>query len=273
MRNALAELLFGGTSLICVVAFCLAGRINIQTVFIVYFISGLLVVAVFIYHLDFGLIRPFAFDGQQFRDTLAFAKWIIIGTTAAYFIGWGDNIVLRFLTTIGDIGSYNLGYDFFKGITMAAFLVYSYFLPFVSQHIQDNVKIREYLLVKRPRIILLGLVGVAVCFVIAPYVFRIIYRGAHQDSVTIIRILLVGAVPAFYNIFYDTIFNALKKYRVTQTLTVLQVLLNLILDVILVPLMGIAGAAVAAVVGYASRSVIYEVYYRRYIRRILELAE
>jgi O-antigen/teichoic acid export membrane protein len=270
MRNALAEFVFGSTSLICVSAFCLAGRINIQTVFLVYFISGLLVAIVFTPRLDFGLLTPFVFDRQHFGDILAFAKWIIIGTTAAYFIGWGDSIVLRFLTSMSNVGSYNLGYDIFKGINMLVFIIYVYFLPFVSQHINDSVKIREYLLVKRPKIFLLGLAGIAVCFVLAPYVFKVVYRGVYQDSVTIVRILLTGSVLGLYNVFYDAVFDALKKYRVTQTAAVLQVLLNLILDVILVPLMGIRGAAIAAVVGYAFRVTIYEIYFRTNVRHLLK---
>jgi O-antigen/teichoic acid export membrane protein len=270
MRNALAELVFGSVSIICVVAFCLAGRVNIQNVFLVYFIAGLLVAVVFGWRLDYRVLGPLTFDKRQFRDTLAFTKWIIIGATAAYFIGWGDSIVLRFLTSMGDVGTYNLGYDIFKGTTMLIFIIYVYFLPFVSQHIDDNVKIREYLLVKRPKIFLLGLAGIAACFILAPYVFRIAYRGVYQDSVTIVRILLIGSVLALYNIFYEVVFDALKKYRVTQTAVVLQVLLNLILDVILVPLMGITGAAIAAVVGYAVRVVIYEMYFRTNIQSRLK---
>ncbi len=272
MRNAFAEFVFGTASLLCVSIFCWAGRINIPTVFLVYFIAGLLVAVVFVPRLDFSLLMPFVFDRQQFRDTLAFAKWIIVGTTAAFFIGWGDSIVLRFLTSMGNVGTYNLGYDIFKGINMLIFIIYVYFLPFVSQYINDNKRIREYLLVKRPKIFLFGLAGIAACFVLAPYAFRIVYRGAYQDSVLIVRILLIGSVLGLYNVFYDAVFDALKKYRITQTAAVLQVLLNLILDVILVPLMGIRGTAIAAVAGYAVRVAIYEIYFRTNVRPRLKTA-
>ncbi|MGA2171614.1 MAG: polysaccharide biosynthesis C-terminal domain-containing protein [Sedimentisphaerales bacterium] len=268
MRNAFVEFVFGIASFVFVAIFCLAGIINIPTVFTAYFISGLLVTVMFTPRLDFGLLTPFVFDRHLFGDILAFAKWIIIGSTAAYFIGWGDSIVLRILTSMGRVGTYNLGYDIFKGTTMLIFIIYVYFLPFVSQHINDSVKIREYLRVKRPKIFLLGLAGIAVCFILAPYVFRIAYRGVYQDSVTILRILLIGSVLALYNTFYEAVFDALKKYRVTQTAVVLQVLLNLILDVILVPLMGIKGTAIAAVAGYALRVAIYEIYFRTNIRRL-----
>jgi O-antigen/teichoic acid export membrane protein len=219
--------------------------------------------------LDFGLLTPFVFDRHLFGDILAFAKWIIIGTTAANFIGWGDSIVLRFLTSIGKVGTYNLGYDIFKGINMLIFIIYVYFLPFVSQHINDSVKIRQYLRVKRPKIFLLGLAGIAVCFVLVPYVFKVVYQGVYEGSVTVVRILLIGSVLGLYNIFYDAVFDALKKYRVTQTVVVLQVLLNLVLDVILVPQMGITGTAIASVAGYAFRVAIYEIYFRTNIRHLL----
>jgi len=85
--------------------------------------------------------------------------------------------------------------------------------------------------------------------------------------------LLIAAVLALYNIFYEAVFNALKKYRVTQIVNVLHVLLNLVLDIVLVPIMGIKGAAVAAVVSYAVRVAIYETYFRTKIKPVLNFSE
>jgi len=272
MKNALAELVFGVAVFICIVTLCLTGTVNLRNVFLVYFISGLLVAVLFVRSINFGLLTPMAFDRQQLRETLAYAKWIFIGTVASYFIAWGnDNIVLRFNTSTSNIGTYNLGCDIYRGLIVLIFIIYLYFLPFVSQHITDTAKIREFLGRKRPRIFLLGLAVAIVLFILAPYAFRIAYQGEYDGSSAVLRILLIAAVLALYNIFYDVIFNALKKYRVTQTVNVLHVLLNLALDIILVPAMGIKGAAAAAVISYAVRVVIYETYFRTIIKPALKL--
>jgi Na+-driven multidrug efflux pump len=156
---------------------------------------------------------------------------------------------------------------------MLIYIIYLYFLPFVSQHIHNKTKIYEYLWRKRPRVIFLGFAVIVLIFIFAPFAFKIVYKGVYEESAAVLRILLIASVLALYNIFYEAIFYAQKKYRVIQFVNILHALLNLILDIVLVPIMGIKGAAVAAVVGYASRSIIYEVYFRRCIRKTLELVE
>jgi Na+-driven multidrug efflux pump len=103
-----------------------------------------------------------------------------------------------------------------------------------------------------------------------PFVFRIVYRGVYEGSAPVLRILLIAAVLAIYNIFYETVFNALKKYRVIQTVNVLHALLNLILDFILIPVIGVA---TAAVISYAVRVVISETYFRTKIKPNLKISE
>lgn len=271
IKNSIAELIFGSSVLVLVSALCLTDNINMTTVFLTYFASGSLVVILFIKTIDFSLLLPICFDKQHFKEMVNFAKWLLLGTTSAYFIGWGDNLVLRLFAPMGDIGTYNLGYQLFKGIGMLTFIIYVYFLPFVSQHIEDSAKMRNYLFNKRPKIFLVGLVVIGLFFVAVPYAFKFIYKGVYQDSVTVLWILLIGSVSRLYVIFYDPILNALKKYKFAQTVTLLQLLLNLFLDLLLVPVMGIYGAAVATVIAYFCRTIIYEIYFRKRIRGLFEI--
>ena len=65
--------------------------------------------------------------------------------------------------------------------------------------------------------------------------------------------------------FYDVVLFALKRYKLTHSIYLGQVVLNLLLDLILVPRMGVSGAAVATAVAYLCRAVVTEVYMRRYL--------
>ena len=262
IKNSLAELVFGGLTLLLVFAFYLGGAFSLRMVFLVYLIAGLFVGLIFIWFIDFNLLLPICFDKQHFKEMFKFSKWFMLGATAAYFIARGDNFVLRYFRTMDDIGEYNLGYQVFMGLGMLIFIIYTYFLPFISEHIRDSAKMRSYLYSKRPRIFLMGLAVIGLLFVLAPYIFKLIGR-VYEGSTTVLRVLLIAAVLMLYTIFYEPVFNALKKYKFTQTVNVLQVLLNLLLDVLLVPVMGMLGAAVATVIGYSVRTVIYEIYMRK----------
>ncbi|MHC4497837.1 MAG: oligosaccharide flippase family protein [Planctomycetota bacterium] len=171
IKRSLAELVFGSLTLILVVLFYVIDAINLRTVFAVYFISALFVLLIFAKAIDINQLRPLGFDRQHFKDMFDFTKWVMLGATAIYFINWGDNLVLRFFASLGDIGSYNLGYQIFKGVTMLTFIIPTYFLPFVSQHIEDSDKIRNYLYNKRPKILAVGAVVIGLLFVIHHFLY------------------------------------------------------------------------------------------------------
>jgi O-antigen/teichoic acid export membrane protein len=271
MKSAAAELVFGGFTFVVVLVLSVTDKINLKTAFLVYFVSAIIVVIIFIKTLDFNLLLPFDFDWKYFKDIFNFTKWLMFGAGAVYFINWGDNLVLRLYTSMGDVGTYNVGYQLFKGITMLTIIIHSYFLPFVSQHIDDSAKMNNYLSNKRPKILLLGLVVIGLLFVAVPYVFKLVYGDVYQSSIAVLRILLIGSVLTLYSIFQYPILNALKKYKFTQTVNVIQVLLNLLLDFLLVPKMGMLGAAVATVIAYCCRTVIIEIYFRVKLKNLLKL--
>jgi O-antigen/teichoic acid export membrane protein len=271
IKNSLAELLFGFLTLSLVLALCFTGTINLRTVFLVYLISGVALLVVFINFIDFGLLWPFVFDRKYLKDMFDFTKWVMLGSTAVYFINWGDNLVLKLFTTMEDIGTYNLGYQVFKGVATLTFIIYGYFLPFVSRHIGDSGRMRDYLYNKRPKILLLGLVAIGFFFVITPYVFRLICGSAFEGSKTVLGVLLIGSALILYSIFYDPILHSLKKYKFTQSVNVVQVLLNLVLDFVLVARIGMLGAAIGTVLAYFFRAATMEIYFRVKLKKLLNV--
>jgi O-antigen/teichoic acid export membrane protein len=200
-----------------------------------------------------------------------FTKWAMLGASALYFINWGDNLVLRYFVSMGDIGDYNLGYQVFKGIATLTYIVNAYFLPFVSQHIEDAAKMKSYLFNKRPRIFILGFAAIGLLFVLAPHLFSFFYGDIYRHSVVVLRILLVGSVLILYSSFYIPVFDALKKYKFVHIVNIAQVLLNLFLNLLLVPAIGMLGAAVATVFAYFCTIVVYEAYFRVKLKKLLKL--
>jgi len=276
IKNSLAELAFGGTTLALVFVFYLTGHLNFRTAFLIYLVSGSMVGLVFVGMIDFGQVRPFRIDSQMFRDMLSFTMWVMLGSTAVFLINWGGPLVLRLFTSIGgvsmsNVGTYGLGYQIFKGITILTFAVNAYFLPFVSHHIEESGKMRAYLYNKRPKIFVLGAVCIGLLFVFVPSILRLLYGDVYQGSITVVRLLLVGSVFLFYSVFYETLVLAVKRYKFTQMTYVVQALLSLLLSLLLVPFLGVLGPALAAVISYFFRAVTMEVYFRVRLKKLLKL--
>ena len=276
IKNSLSQLVFGGSTLFLVFVLCWTDLLNVRTVFAVYLVSALVLVLVSVKIIDFSQLLPFRVDRRLFKDMLNFTKWVMLGSTAVYFINWGHNLVLRLFESLGivsmaDIGGYNLGYQIFKGVVMLTFIIASYFLPFVSAHVEDRAKMRDYLYRKRPKILILGLVLIGTFFVVVPYAFKLAYHDVYQASITVLRILLIGSAAILFSLFYESILLALKKYQVNQVVYVVQVLVSLLLALLLVPVMGMFGAALASMIAYFFRAAIMEIYFRVRLVKLLKL--
>jgi O-antigen/teichoic acid export membrane protein len=270
IRSSVLEVVFGILVLGPIALLCLSRRITLGTAFAVHGIAGLATVACFLAFVDFKSILPMEFDRTHLRAMLSFTLWLSIGAAAAYFIYWGDNLVLRYCgVSMSGIGVYYFARLIFKGVVTVAMVLHSYFLPFVSQHIDNVEKMRSYLYSKRPKILALGIACITGLFVFAPAVLGLIYGDRFADAVILLRILLVACVLVLYVIFYEPILYARKAYRFTQVVNVVQLVVNFGLDVLLVPHHGLLGAAVATVVAYFARVVIIEAYFRTKVRPLL----
>jgi len=275
IKSSAAELIFGATVLFGIIVFYRAQALNLRTVFLTYLMGGLAVVVLCVKLIDFGRLLPFAFDRQLFKQMVDFTKWVLLGATAVYFINWGGIVVLRVfcavgVVSMGDIGSYNLGYQIFKGVIMLTYIVGAYFLPFVSEHVEDEGKMRDYLYAKRPKILIVGFVLIGLFFVVAPYAFKMAYGDVYEGSVMVVRILLVGSAMMLYAIFYEPILNSLKRYKFIQAVNVTQVLLSLVGALVLVPLTGLAGAALATVFAYLFRAAAMKFYFEMRLKDVFK---
>jgi O-antigen/teichoic acid export membrane protein len=270
LKNSLAHLVYGLSCILFIIVFWFLGWINLCSVFLVYPLSAIVTIVVFLGFVDFGMLFPFHLEKRHFCNMLNFARWLIFGVTAVYLVNWGDLLVLRFFVSRKDIAVYNFGYQFFKsGVLSFIYILGAYFLPFVSKNINNPEKMNNYLNQKRPKIILLGIACIGVIFFLAPYIINLMYANRYQGWVTIFRILLIYGLFVLYYIFYNPVLTAMKSYRFLTIANIGQVALNLFLDVVLIPILGIQGAAVATTSASLCFVVTVEIYFRVKVRKLL----
>jgi len=264
--NATYEVIYAIISVIYIFVLSYLSLINLENIFLMFFISSILTSFILINKIDFNKIFPLVFDLKLFKKMWNYTKWVMLGGTAVYFINWGDNLVLKYFVSIEEIGVYNLGYQFFKGIITLSAMVNIYFLPYIAQNLNNKKALNNYFYKKRPKIMFLGCSGLVLLFFISPYIFSIFFGSAYGLSSDILRILIVGALFHLGYIFYYPIFNSLKKYKFMQIANIFHVLLNIFLTYIFVIWFGVMGAAIGTSMSYAARFVINEIYFRKYCK-------
>jgi O-antigen/teichoic acid export membrane protein len=269
IKNATSEVIFGTSCIVLVLVFYLTGTLSLRSVFAVYPISALLLIAIFFKTTDLSPLLPLQLDKKLFAEIITFAKWQFIGASSVFFINWAATPIMRYYNMSTDINVFNLGFSFFKGLIMLMTVVSAYFLPFVSANINEPEKIENYLYRKRPRVIAAGVMVLIVFFFAAPAFLDLLYPGKYIGSGLTIRLLLVAAAFALYGLFYMPLFNALKMYRYLQTISIAQVVLSTVLNLVLIPYYGYKGAAIATILGYVLRISSLEICFRQVARRKL----
>lgn len=260
------ELGFSLIFLTYLIVILLNGSFNLYNIFAGYFISILIILFTLSWFIDYKRLFPLQISKENIKTVFHFGLWSIIGYTASYLINWGDNIVLKYYVSLAEIGIYNLAYQFFKGLIMVSFMIYTFYLPFVSRNINNKEKIFEYIHKKRTDIMILVIVGIVLIEIFIGFFFNLFFGPSYASSIGIIRILLIANLLAFYLSFTFPIFNATKKYKITQLFLIIQVALNLLLNILLIPILGIYGAAIATVLAYIIYGIITEFKFRRILK-------
>lgn len=262
LQSALAEFAFGGVALFALAAFYLFGEINLKSVFLSYFIAAIGATAIGLKFIDLKSLCPLCLDKEYLQQIFIFSLWTLFGVMSAYFINWGGLAVIRHFASFTETGAYNLAFKLFKGFMALIYIIPAYFLPHISETIGSVESIKSYLYRKRPRILLLGAVGLAIAYVATPFAIRLLYNEKFVDCIPVVRILLIAAAAFLYSVFYATLFTASKEYKFIQAAGVSQVAVNMILNFALIPSMGMIGAAVATSASFIYFAIISELFFR-----------
>ncbi len=199
--------------------------------------------------LSFGLpLVPHQISGLAIRLVDRWLIGLLIGLPAAQ--------------ALGAIGVYTLGYQIGSVVTIILTSVNSAWSPYffgVGHHANGPRLHREM-----TTIVVSGLLLVAVGLsALASELVRVIARPGYEAAADVIAVVSVGAVvQGFYTMCVTVVFFS-KRTRPLALMTGASAILNVMLNLLLIPQFGIMGAAWATVGGYASLAVATLVYASR----------
>ena len=262
-RHALTELIYPLVIIIYLLFLYLSNGLFLKNIFLGYFISGIFLLIICTFFVDYKRILPLTFSKSNFREIIHFGSWSALGYASSYLINWGDNIVLRYFVPLSDIGIYNLAYQIFKGGIMVSFMINTYYTPFVSKNIENKKAIKEYLYIKRPKILKFVFAGIILAEIFAGLFIRLFFDSFYYPAANILRVLLPSILIALYLAFYFPIFNSAKKYKVANILLIIQVILNLVFDIPFVFYFGATGAAMGTTAAYIIYFLLYRIAFKK----------
>lgn len=234
----------------------------IAAVFIGYGLAALLATPM----LPFKALLPLRFDREANRALLNNTLWYTLGAVAVYLINWGDNLVLRLYLGFEQIGYYNFGYQVFKGMLICFSTITLFFLPNMRQFLADKALLNNFRKKTQLQLLGLGTAGLIVLGLLLAPVLQLVYGDKYDQALPVMYCLLGASFFALYYILQLTIVEGMARFKFVQAAHFMAVAVNLGLDFLLIPTMGILGAAVATTVAYASLAILLHFYVARLIR-------
>jgi O-antigen/teichoic acid export membrane protein len=161
-----------------------------------------------------------------------------------------DSVMLERLLEDGkeQAGIYAQSFRIFEAATQFSLLFAMLLLPMFSRMIQLKQNVNELLRIALPLLMVAGLsVGTMTNF----YKFEVIdllYRAHTPYSSSILGILMIGFIFVSISYLYGTLLTANHNLRQLNTLAALTVIINITLNLILIPRHQALGAAIASLV-------------------------
>ncbi len=228
----------------------------------------------------FGLIglKYFTFKPAQFRvrhiSSLAtYGFWIFLIGTGSIIFSYADTIIIGYFMTNGDVGVYRTAYQF---TSLAAFLsvaVATTLTPKISHWSANNLMDKISPVVTRSITFSL-ILAVPVAFggiLLSERLLYFFYGADFAAGFTVCSILFIMQIIAVFTVLLGVALTASDHARQAFYATGIAALLNIALNITLIPILGINGAAIATLISYTLNAILISHFLKRYITIRLEL--
>jgi len=200
----------------------------------------------------------------QIKKGLIFSLPLVPGTFLYIIINVSDRIILERYVPLAVLGIYSVSYTL--GIVLQIFAYSSYlaYEPIVFSKIgksdfsQTIIKIRRYYLY----------VIFCLSFLYALFSKEILYLMASPNfssGYKIIPIIILSTIFLSENYLFGTILIGIKKTKISLILNLIGAVINVIVNLLLIPIIGMYGAAISTLTSYLIMFCFYYFYLNKHI--------
>lgn len=197
-----------------------------------------------------------SFDYVIFKRFLLFSFPFIIHGVSKVLIGNADKLILGHFLSLEDVGAYTLAHAYGSSMFFAFVGVSVYVEPMVYKQPDENSRkktLNSYFNYST----YLGVLAFLLLIIFVEYLFPIFYNSSYDYSKELI--LSIGGVflfsPYYLKSNYELIYN--ERTKIIAAISIFCSLLNVTLNFILIPKLGLKGAVVSFYIAYVFQSLTF----------------
>jgi len=243
---------------ICVIVGLAWMRINnVICVFILAIYASTLA---FLAMINIRILLPIKLHRSALRNQLIFSLPLLLGYYSGFLgVSYLDIIVLKHFLPLTEVGVYNLANQLSGLIVQVPGVAVPVFLSMLTTLYVNDRKdlIGAYLTRVLPDLAFLWSVAVCIIMFCGQYMIPIIFGDGFRPSVKPFCILLIAGVlsgTAFLG--YSSMFSVCKMTLSRSLIVTVSATANFVGDVLLIPLFGITGCAVATIFNYGTSAML-----------------
>lgn len=194
-----------------------------------------------------GLV--FSFNKGLFKDFFDYGYKVHLGNIATFLHLRIDTWMINIFLNPAMVGFYSVGVEIAERIWLISQSAGVTIFPRISSE-KDKERLKKFTPLVNRNILFLTLVGAILFFFLSRWIIVFLYSEKFLKSVLPFQILLVGMVAISGGRVISNDLAGRGKPMINTYIAIVSVILNILLNLILIPKLGIVGAAWATSVSY-----------------------
>ena len=228
-------------------------------ILIIYSITALGFGGYFFLSVNLELYRPFRINLSLCKKLIFFSYPLILTSIGGFIFGWVDIAIIKQFFPLSQVGVYSLAYSGLATLEAIVLLMPMVLTPvFVSLAAQERDELTERFLQRvLPQIVILWGFFIILLVLVSPWAIPLVFGEDFLRSASIFLVLLI---PLHLSAFYGLSMSIFVGYEMVSRMVLINIsasIINLLLDLVLVPWIGVMGAAVATTISYCFLCVFY----------------
>lgn len=157
-----------------------------------------------------------------------------------------DPVLLRRLAGDADAGVYAGAFRLLDALTMVAYLVSVPLLPVFSRLCREGGSCVDVLRIVFWPLTLFAVVAAVLCAVFAEPLMQLLYHGNYAPYVPVFRVVIFGFIPISFTYIFGTLLTAGGYLRQLNLFAATTLVLNVAVNMMLIPCFGAVGSAWAS---------------------------
>jgi O-antigen/teichoic acid export membrane protein len=195
------------------------------------------------------------FDGGLARRAISYGMPLLVSSAAGLILSLSDRYMIQFMLGARAVGLYSVGYDISdKAMKLSFFAIAGACYPVAIRTFTAHGEIESARLISRvTRLCIVVMMPIAVALIAARHLIIVVMAGsAFADAAPVLPWIAAGVLCLSISQLISQIFLLRENTRLLMWMLVVAAVLNGGLNLILIPRLGIMGAAYSTLVAYVA---------------------